>query len=333
MAMRKSLPNSSGRGFLFCVKSLFEKHERNGAFALRTAAIGIGSNSLRMLLAQIDGNRLIRLGRYREGLRVFAALDEQKRISGDMIAKACESVVSFQKEALAQGAETVHLFATSAVRDAANQQEMMQALDRATGLETDICSGDREAHLSFWGVAEQDECGMIDIGGGSTEIVVGRQRDVFAAASLQMGAVRLFRQLPIASAADAQKVVNQARQLLQPVLALYKPYHPARWLGVGGTFTASAALVQQIPWNQRQSIHGYVISQEEVAQTMERLAPMPLSQRYELPGLQPQRADIVVHGMAILLGCMQEMGISQIQVSECGNLEGYLKEKYLFQQK
>ena len=162
---------------------------------MRTAAIGIGSNSLRMLLAQIDGNRLIRLERYREGLRVFAALDEQKRISGDMIAKACESVASFQKEALAQGAETVHLFATSAVRDAANQQELMQALYRATGLETDICSGDREAHLSFWGVAEQDECGMIDIGGGSTEIVVGRQRDAFAAASLQMGAVRLFRHI------------------------------------------------------------------------------------------------------------------------------------------
>jgi len=101
-------------------------------------------------------------------------------------------------------------------------------------------------------------------------------------------------------------------------------------VGVGGTFTTTAALVQRIPWQQREKIHGFVLTQEKVGETLRFLAPMTLEERLKLDCLQPQRADIVVHGIAILLACMQTMNISSITVSEYGNLEGYLKKKYLF---
>lgn len=100
---------------------------------MRVAAIGIGSNSLRMLIADVERGRLFRLDRYREGLRVFAALDRQGNITPEMTGKACRSVEAFRRQAVECGAERVHLFATSAVRDAANQEAFSKALLDATG--------------------------------------------------------------------------------------------------------------------------------------------------------------------------------------------------------
>ena len=296
---------------------------------MRTAAIGIGSNSLRMLVADAYEGRLHRLRRYREGLRIFAALDEQRNISEEMIAKACESVEAFRKEALSQGAEKVHLFATSAVRDAANQAVFLQALRNTTGLPMDILSGEEEARLSFLGATEGERTGLIDIGGGSTEIAVGRGREIASAVSLQMGAVRLYRIHPICSVADARIVVELAERIIEPQKARFLALNTEGWVGVGGTFTTGAAFVKQQPWQQRENIHGFLITREAVTKALETLAPMPVEERMKLAYLQPQRADIAAHGFAILLACMLQLQISGISVSECGTLEGYLKQKYL----
>lgn len=300
---------------------------------MRTAAIGIGSNSLRMLVADVSTERLTRLKRYREGLRVFAALDAKRNILPDMIRNACQSVYAFQQEALEQGAEEVHLFATSAVRDASNQEAFVKALKEATGLELDICSGDMEAALSFWGAAENEPTGLIDIGGGSTEIAIGHKQDIEEAISLQMGAVRLFRMHTIACMDDAMHVVRMAEEMIEPEKKRFIKGENRGWIGVGGTFTTSAAVAQRIPWQRRENIHGFELTQESVKDMLAFLAPMSMDERLGLNCLQPQRADIVVHGIAVLLACMQKLNIPSIKVSEYGNLEGYLKHKYLFQER
>lgn len=305
-----------------------EKFHTNEVFALRTAAIGIGSNSLRMLIADISDGRLKRLKRYREGMRVFAALDAQGNITQSMIQTACQSVEGFRREAVAQGAQEVFLFATSAVRDARNQEAFIKALKDATGLELDVCSGEIEARLSFIGATEGACAGMIDIGGGSTEIAVGCGAAIEQAVSLQMGAVRLYRMHPIESVEDAYRVVEIASGILSPERERFLSFKADRWVGVGGTFTASAALVQRVPWEVRDHIHGFVLTQESVAKTMEQLAPMSIEERLAIPYLQPQRADIAVHGIAILLSLMKGLDIASISVSEYGNLEGYVKMKH-----
>lgn len=296
---------------------------------MRTAAIGIGSNSLRMLIADIEGNELHRLKRYREGLRVFAALDQNGNISDEMLAKACESVRGFVEQAHGEGAKSVHLFATSAVRDASNQAELTQRLRRETGLTLEICSGDEEAKLSFFGATGGEFSGLIDIGGGSTEIAIGCGTSLDFSVSLQMGAVRLYRVHPIQSVGDADEVVELATGVLSTCKSDVLAAPCSRWVGVGGTFTTTAALVQQIPYEQREHIHGFMLTPANVRLAMEHLAPMPYEKRLKLPYLQPQRADIVVHGIAILYACMRELRIREIMVSECGNLEGYLKQKYI----
>jgi len=282
-----------------------------------------------MLIADVSEGRLHRLRRYREGLRVFAALDERGNITEQMIAKACESVEGFRKEAVSQGVKKVHLFATSAVRDAANQDAFLEALRNATGLPLDIINGEEEAHLSFLGATEGERTGLIDIGGGSTEIVVGRGREIADAVSLQMGAVRLYRMHPIVSVMDAHAMTELAERIIEPEKARFLALQVEGWVGVGGTFTTGAAFVQQQPWQRRENIHGFRLTQETVLKALETLAPMPMEERVKLAYLQPQRADIVAHGFAILLACMRQLQISSISVSECGNLEGYLKQKYL----
>jgi len=299
---------------------------------MKVAAIGIGSNSLRMLVAEIDSRGIGKSVRYRKGLRMFAALDADKNISDEMISIACENILEFKNEAIKEGAEEIHLFATSAVRDAANQTLLTERLFQSTGLTLDICSGDEEAKLSFWGASGLTRTGMIDIGGGSTEIALGFGRDIDDAVSLQMGAVRLYRMKPITTAKEAGEMVEIASRILQPVRnRFFDRNNELSWVGVGGTFTTCAALVQAIPWQEREKIHHYVMTQQSIKDTMEALAAMPLEERLTLCSLQPQRADIVVHGMAILLACMRELNIPEIQVSEHGNLEGYLKSKYVFE--
>ena len=300
---------------------------------MRTAAIGIGSNSLRMLVADLQDGQLHRVQRYRAGLRVFAALNQQGNISPEMIGNACSSVLEFRNAASAQGAEKIHLFATSAVRDAGNQEEFAQALQQTTGLALDVCSGEEEASLSFWGAAGDRPCGLIDIGGGSTEIAVGHRQRIDCSVSLQMGAVRLYRMQPIQTIRDAYTVIQKAADLLSAQKQVFLDGVKEEWIGVGGTFTTCAALLQRIPWQERAQIHGYVITREALEEGIRYLAPLSMEERLRLPFLQPQRADIVVHGMAILFACMQELAIDAITVSECGNLEGYLKAKYIFNAK
>lgn len=293
---------------------------------MRAAAIGIGSNSLRMLVAELYNHSITAILRKREGLRVFASLNAQNEIDGAMIRQACDSVEAMRLAAVEAGAEEIHLFATSAVRDAGNQNELQEALLQATGLPLEIVSGEKEAMLSFVGATEDGYSGMIDIGGGSTEIVIGQRENIQFAQSLQAGAVRLFRQLPIASAQDAYRVKETVQGLFAPyrqTLAQIKT--PTVWVGVGGTMTVLAACVQHVDWKDHHSIHGFSAKVSDVQYCMETLANMSLAQRKRLPSLPPDRADIVVHGFAILLGCMEELHIPGITVSEHTNLDGYLK--------
>lgn len=296
---------------------------------MRTAAIGIGSNSLRMLLAEIQNGELHRLKRYREGMRTFAALDENGNIIPSMICQACEKVGQFVSEARSAGAETVHIFATSAIRDAKNQAEFLEKLEQAVQLPVEVCPGELEARLSYIGSTGKEPSGLIDIGGGSTEIAIGKGMNVREAVSLQLGAVRLFRCLTISDEATAEKALEEAKKIIRPVTARFQAQEKLQWVGVGGTFTLAAALAQQIPWNEKEKIHQYRLAQEKVRAILTFLAPMTVEERLALPSMQPNRADIAAHGMAILLACMEELDIGVITVSEYGNLEGYLKVKYL----
>ncbi len=296
---------------------------------MKVAVIGIGSNSVRMLVAMVCTGQLIRLRRDRAGTRLFAGLDAQRNLSAEAMSVTCASVKAMAESARAEGAEQVYLFATSATRDAANQADFAALLKRETGLSLEICSGDTEAALSFLGATDGGDSGVIDIGGGSTEIIVGSGMDIRCAFSCQMGAVRLAERIPIRDHGDVDAVVMVAADLLQEKLRRHPSLTlPAAWRGTGGTFTTLAAIVQGVRWTDRTYMHGAVLHRQDVVRIARMLADMPLEERRQLPGLQPHRADIVVHGVCILIACMDMLHFDAITVSEYGNLEGYLKHRF-----
>ncbi len=301
---------------------------------MQAAVIGIGSNSVRALVARNHEGVFERLYRDREGTRLFAGLDSQGMLKKESIAKTAEAVRRMAATAREKGAEDLSIFATSAARDAVNGQDFLDAVEEAAGIPPVILSGEEEARLSFFGAsrAVKDECycGVIDIGGGSTEIVAGCGEDIESAFSCQMGAVRLFREIPIARKEDMLPVEQAAREILERKLEEKGTFRlPETWIGTGGTFTTMAAMVKGIPWTARTHMHGTRVTREEIREVGEKLAGMPLEERIRLPGLQPGRADIVVHGICILLAVMERFGIRSITVSEWGNLDGYLWKKLM----
>ena len=295
---------------------------------MKVAAIGIGSNSVRMLVAQLEGDRAVRIRRDRAGTRLFAGLDENRNLSVQAMNNTMSVVRDMAISAREEGAE-VSLFATSATRDAANKDDFARMLLERANLNLEICSGEEEAMLSFLGAAGEGYCGVVDIGGGSTEIVTGEERDIRCAFSCQMGAVRLASRMPIVSHSDVQTVVDLAAGILEqklqehPTLTL-----PKRWTGTGGTFTTLAAMLRGVHWTDRTYMHGTVLPLEEVERRAWMLADMSVEERRQIPGLQPNRADIIVHGICILLAVMRRLDMEDITVSESGNLDGYIRDRY-----
>ena len=297
---------------------------------MKVAVIGIGSNSVRMLLCEVDGGSMCRIRREREGTRLFAGLDERRNLSRQAMESSCAAVKAMADSARADGIDALHLFATSATRDAANKADFTALLKAETGLDLEICSGDTEAALSFFGATDGGDSGVIDIGGGSTEIIVGHDMDVRCGFSCQMGAVRLAGRIPIRDHGDLPAVQTVAADILEEALRRHPALTlPSAWRGTGGTFTTLAAMMKGIRWTDRTYMHGTVLTKAFIQRIARDLADMPLEERKHLPGLQPNRADIIVHGVCILLSCMDRLGIGEITVSEYGNLEGYVKYKYL----
>ena len=120
-----------------------------------------------------------------------------------------------------------------------------------------------------------------------------------------------------------------ASQILEEYLSEVRGVElPETWVGTGGTFTTLAAMIRGIPWTDRTNMHGTCVTVSEIRDIGELLAGMSLEERLQQPGLQPGRADIVVHGICILLGVMERLGIGKIIVSEAGNLDGYIRKHY-----
>ena len=299
---------------------------------MRAAVIGIGSNSVRSLLADVSGSEFKRLRRDREGTRLFAGLDAAGCLNRECMDKTVSAVRRMASDLRTQGAERLEIFATSAARDAANGAEFMEAVQKEAGVPLRIISGEEEAELSFLGASlasAADRCGMIDIGGGSTEIAVGTPAGIECAFSCQMGAVRLYRRLRLDRAEDMKPVEVAAAEILDEQLQSHSELKlPENWVGTGGTFTTLAAMVLGQPWTNRTHVHGTVITRKEIREIGKKLAGMDIEERKQLPGLQPSRADIVVHGICILLGVMTRLDMEQITVSEWGNLDGYIRKNY-----
>ena len=231
--------------------------------------------------------------------------------------------------ARADGAQKIFIFATSAVRDAANGRIFTERCEAICGAKVEIVSGEEEAVLSYIGASEGGACGMIDIGGGSTEFTLGEDERILGAVSLQMGAVRMNAQRPILKYEDYAATVEQCRRMIQrDAQGLLAFQTKPEWVGVGGTMTTLGAMERAIPLFDAQTCEGMTMDLPTVAGWGRRLARMSMAERRQVPGLMAHRADIIPSGVAILEAAMREFGVNELRLSAHGNMDGYLKKKF-----
>ena len=215
------------------------------------------------------------------------------------------------------------------MRDAANGRAFTDRCEAACGARVDIVSGEEEAVLSYIGASDGGVCGMIDIGGGSTEFTLGEGEKIRGAVSLQMGAVRMNAQRPVLKLDDYAATVEQCRRLIQrDAQGLLTLGMKPDWVGVGGAMTTLGAMQCAVPLFDAARCEGMRMDFETVALWGRRLARMSMAERRQVPGLMAHRADIIPSGVAILEAAMREFGMDSIRLSAHGNMDGYLKKKF-----
>ncbi|MGB3960443.1 MAG: Ppx/GppA phosphatase family protein [bacterium] len=303
------------------------------------AAIDIGTNSTRLLVAAVEEGEFIPRERGLVTTRLGADLTRGGRLMEEAQGRTIEAVAGFLERCRALGVERIRMGATSAVREAANGEEFSRRLKAATGLELEVFSGEREAGLSFLGVTGQLPLAaagptlVIDIGGGSTELIRGEGREIAAATSLPLGAVKLTESyLPAWQAPVTPLQFQCLRQKVAEVLAgveekFFTPAgEPLLVVGVGGTVTTLAAIYLGVERYVPELIHGTLLPRERLEEILENLCRLDLDSRKKLPGLQPERAEIIVAGTAILTTLLQHFNLPEVVVSEGDILLGMLVE-------
>ena len=294
------------------------------------AAIDIGTNSVRLLVADCQSGRIVPLVKEQRTTRLGQGVHHLGRLQPDAMERTLEAIAALAATAEQRRADEVIAVATSAVRDAANGPEFMQLCRAKTGVTVQILSGAEEARLSFNGALQGRTASgrqlVIDIGGGSTELAFGGERGLQYVHSLNVGAVRLKDIFSagangvVTNIPEIQRYVTGAIKALPP-LAL-----PDSVTGVGGTITSLAAIAQQLIAYDSEKVHGYYLDTACVNRLLTTLAAMPLTERKKTAGLQPERADIIVYGIVILAAILGELGSDGLTVSELDILEGILEQ-------
>ncbi|WP_026486835.1 Ppx/GppA phosphatase family protein [Caldanaerobius polysaccharolyticus] len=306
---------------------------------MRFGCIDIGTNSVRLLIADNGKNGLIRIYKGINTTRLGTGVDHTGTLNIDAIRRTVDAVVDFKKIAMSYGCDKIIAIATSAVRDAANRDVLFQEMWDKAGIEVEVISGEREAELAYKGVqagVKVEKAGVslliVDIGGGSTEFTWGKSGQIKYRHSVNIGAVRLTERYGVVSAAkreDVKDLFQDIESNLCPLSSSLKELIDVKGVmavGVGGTVTSLAAVDQKLEVYDPQKIHGYTLTYDKVCSILDLLLKMKEEERRHIKGLYAKRADIIVAGTAILFKVMELLGLSQLIVSEWDNLEGLIVE-------
>jgi exopolyphosphatase/guanosine-5'-triphosphate,3'-diphosphate pyrophosphatase len=305
---------------------------------VRVAAIDCGTNSIRLLVADLTDNKLVDVHREMRIVRLGQDVDATGRLAPDAVERTRVALADYAAITRRTDAQRVRMVATSATRDAANREEFFGMVRRALGTDAEVITGDEEAQLSFTGaVGDLDPADgpfvVVDVGGGSTEVVLGdwdgNSAHVTAARSVNVGCVRiterhLHSDPPTADEISAAR--QFAAQTLQEAFADVPVDKARSWVGVAGTVTTLSAVAQRLPGYDPERTHLSRLSLEQVRGTAESLLASTHQQRAANPVIHPGRVDVIAGGALIVAVLAEELharaGIAELVVSEHDILDG-----------
>ena len=291
------------------------------------AAVDCGTNSVRLLVCRRSGGRLIELDRRLHLTRLGQGVDATGRFHPDALARTLAAMADFGAELDELGVRHRRVVATSAARDAANSTEFFAGARARLGVEAEVIPGEEEARLSYAGALSAlpevaQPVLVMDIGGGSTELVPGSEAGPTRAVSLDIGSVRL-RERFLHSDPPAPAEIGAARDHVDVLLDScgIDFASVASWVGVGGTVTSLSALAQGLPSYDRALVHGSVLARADLAALTGRLLELPVAQVAKLPTMVPGRADVICAG-ALICATVARRVSAELVVSEADILDG-----------
>jgi exopolyphosphatase / guanosine-5'-triphosphate,3'-diphosphate pyrophosphatase len=297
--------------------------------AHRVAVIDVGTNSARLLIADVADGRVQEVERRSRVTRLGRGVDLSGQLSTEAIEAACEAIGDYVALIQEADVETVDAIATSAVRDASNGGAFVAELRERFALAARVLDGEEEARLTYLGATSEASPPVptlvIDIGGGSTELIVGTGPEVAFHASLQAGVVR-HTERHISSdpptAVELEGLAADVRGLIESAVAGRDDVRTEAAIAVAGTPTSLAAIEMGLEPYDPTRVHGHVLTLPSIQRMLSRLASAPLAERVEIAGLHADRAPTIVAGVVILVEAMRAFGLDQIEVSEHDILYG-----------
>jgi exopolyphosphatase / guanosine-5'-triphosphate,3'-diphosphate pyrophosphatase len=284
----------------------------------RVGVVDLGTNSTRLLVADVEDGAVREVERRLTITRLGEGVDERRILLPTALARVRNVLADYRRVLEASGAERTLAVATSAVRDAENGEAFLGEIEWSYGFDTRLLSGDEEARLTFRGVAGGLELVpgtlVIDVGGGSTELVLADWHR-----SLDLGCVRLTERFLYSDPPNADEL-EACRTHIRALLP--DEPRPARAIGVAGTVTTLALLSLDLDEEDPAALHGHTISTGWIEGEAERLATLPVSHLREIRGMHPERAPVIVAGALVLAETLRHFGLAELAVSEHDLMHG-----------
>jgi exopolyphosphatase / guanosine-5'-triphosphate,3'-diphosphate pyrophosphatase len=304
------------------------------------AAIDIGTNSIRLEVVRIEEDHsLTTISQQKETVRLGEGEFDTNRMSAAAIERGVLVCARFADVARGFGADEVVAFATSAVREAENQADFIERAQEEAGIEVRVISGPEEARLIYLGVSSGADLGerralFIDIGGGSTELILGDAQNYFLLDSMKLGSIRLANRFlrgetgPI-SAEKFQKMKQYVRATAGHAARPFVRYGFDMVYGSAGTITNLADVTARRLDDAPTSLRNYSVKVSDLRDSVEMLCKLPLEERRKVPGLDPDRADIIIGGAAVLMEVLEGVQAERITISDRGLRHGILVDRLM----
>lgn len=294
---------------------------------MRVAALDLGTNTFLLLVAEVEVGRIVRvIHDEARVVRLGQDVNRTHRFHPEALIRARECLRDYASVIRTHGAESVLACATSAARDVENREEFLQ-LGREFGIPIEVISGEREAELTFLGTIPDNLSSpiqIIDVGGGSTEFVLGDRNGIISRTSVDVGSVRLTEKWVTRHPIPALELKSMSDDVTKEFEKLDSIYESTkidpstvRVIAVAGTPTTLATIDQGLPF-ESERVHGYHLSIQRLDHWIRRLADMTIEERQNLAGMEPKRADVIVAGAIVLKEAAKKLGANVLEVSVRG---------------